>query len=220
MLFSFFKKTPRSKPKSILEYYLPAGTQTDAGQTIIDEAKMTLEERREWRLEMVRMSVVEVFSSLEILGGMYRYRAMPIDERSHFFIVAVETTKHFVLSKYTATRKLADVEKKLKEHAALNYGVVIDSVYWKANETVDIFEEASRKKLPPARSKKTIEELTNSFADTMPMIYDDVVSEKYEPLSDDEATAFRAALAKGMRPPPVKINGKEYDTDLAPLGPQ
>lgn len=211
-MFSLFKK-----------FIAPAKPQLDAGPTYIDQSRMTFEERKNWRLEMMHKSIKEVFSSMEIISGMYRYRALPIDDRGHYYVVVIETTRHFALSKHISTQKLSQIEVALKSQTFENYGIIVDGVYWKADETIDVFDKA----LTPKRaikSQKTIEDLHASFCDTQPMSYDTLLEvdletgkHKFDPLTDEEARAFKAALATGLGTYDLKVGGKVYDTDIAPL---
>ena len=222
-MFSFFKKSVKLTQDDSILGDQPAYTTND-GLTIIDTYKMSLDERKAWRLEMMRKSVYDVLSSLGITSGMYRYRAAAIDDRGHYYAIMIEPTPHFILSEYANTKKLIFIEHELKSKTFENYGVVIDGIYWRATETVDVFEKKTRRHLglKDIKTKKTIEDLTHSFSDTIPMVYKDeaLLDPKFESISPAEAAAFRAALASGIKPPPLHIGGKEYETDLAPLGPK
>lgn len=211
-MFSLFKK-----------FITPVKPVNDAGPTYIDQSRMTFEERKSWRLGMMQKSIKEVFSSMEIVSGMYRYRALPIDDRGHYYVVVIETTRHFVLSKHTSTQKLSQIEVALKSQTFENYGIIVDGVYWKANETIDVFDKALKPK-PSIKSQKTIEDLHASFCDTQPMSYETLIDtneetgeREFDPLTDEEARAFKAALATGLGTYDLKVGGKVYDTDIAPL---
>lgn len=228
-MFSFFKRKKHHDHLS-----KDTHPQSDAGPTVIDVFKMTLEERREWRLQMLKLSVKDVLRTMEILSGMYRYRAMSLDERGHYYAVMIETTKLFQINKYT-TFDLALIEKRLQEHAFSNYGVVVDAVYWKANEHINAFKRVTdvpELPKPPyaPRPKPQLEEYKGdhpSFSDTMPMSQAPTPQARhYEPPTEDEARAFRAAIASVLSPdapprlsPVLRVGDKEYSTDLAPLGP-
>jgi len=211
-MFSLFKK-----------FIAPVKPPLDAGPTYIDQSRMTFEERKTWRQGMMHKSIKEVFSDLEIISGMYRYRALPIDERGHYYVIVIETTRHFALSKHISTQKLSQIEVTLKSQTFENYGLIVDGVYWKANETIDVFDKALTPK-QSIRSQKTIEDLHASFCDTQPMSYDTLLETDpetgkrvFDPLTEDEARAFKAALATGLGTYNLKVGGKVYDTDIAPL---
>jgi hypothetical protein len=207
-MFSLFKKN-----KTIASQ-IPTISDTSM-ETIMDQV-MTLPERKEWRTEMVKKCIYDVMSALHISRLMYRYRILPIDQRSHIFVVMIETTQFFYLSDYTDTVRLANIEQMLKASTFDNYGIVIESVYWKATETIDIFEKVAITAKSPAKSKKTIADLQRDFAETEQA----PLTSTYDPVSDAEAKAFKDALAKGIKPPPLHIGGKEYNTDLMPLDPK
>jgi len=207
-MFSFFKK---SKPAPTPALQGDDSVRDDSNITLIDERRMTFDERKDWRVTVVKHAVNEVFLSFGLTGSMYRYRILPLDKRYHFFVVLVETTKHFALSKFAETSKLSMIETKLKSIIDISHGIIIDSVYWNANETIDVFEKASLKKLPAGKSKKTMDDLRKTFSDTLP-------GEAVEAIiSEEEFNSFKDALKTGKKP---NIGGKEYDTDLSPLSPQ
>lgn len=202
-MFSFFKKQQPALFDSIKD---------EDNLTVIDSHKMTLAERKVWRQTMLKNSIKEVLDSLEISGQMYRYRLMPLDERWHTFIVMIETTQSFVLSKYVETPKLIDIEKLLKKFSFNNYGITIDAVYWRAADTIDVFDKAATRSLSSGKNKKTIDDLRKEYKHK---IQDDAL--RYDDLNQSEIAAFREALSKGVKP---SVSGKQYDTDLSPLGPE
>lgn len=174
--------------------------ETDAGETIIDQEKMSLDERKAWRLEMLRMSVKEVFDEMHFLSGMYRYRVIALDERAHYFVVMVETTKQFDQHEYV---DLAVIEQQLRDLTFSNYGVVIDAVYWKANKHINMFRRAADK-APQVLPRSKLD-----FCDTQPL--------DHEQPTAAELAAFRSAIANNKRES-LSVRGRQYSTDLAPLG--
>lgn len=184
-MFSFFKKKVPTVPR-------------DAGPTTIDPVKMTLDERKLWRNEMVKKSVVDALAAYEVISGMYRYRICPLDEREHYFIVAIETTRHFAMSKHTSTATLSKMEETIKKIAYNSYGIAVEGVFWKANETVEVFEKVKEYKIPSTRPVRPIHEIAQDFKNTVPGWSDSAYNTR-----DDER----------------EVNGKTYSTDMAPLGP-
>ena len=186
-MFSFLKKKFNKEP-------------ADFGPTTIDTNKMSLDERKQWRNDMAKKSVHDGLSAYELISGMYRYRVLALDERCHYFVVAIETTKHFAVSKHTSTIKLSQMEETIKKIAFNSYNIVIEGVFWKANETVDVFEKAKEYKIPSTRPVRPIHEIARDFKDTVPGWTDSAYSER--------DTYSR------------EVNGKVYDTNLSPLGPE
>jgi hypothetical protein len=185
-MFSFFKKKVQEA--------------TDAGPTEltdVDNVKMTLDERKEWREAMLRKAIHDAFASYNITGGMYRYRFMMLDERAHYFAVMVETTKHFAVSKHKTTNKLTQIEETIKKIAFNSFNLIVDGVYWKANETVEVFENVKEYTIPSNRPLRSIHEIAQDFKDTVPW--------------SDSAYTDRDTR---------DVDGKTYDTDLSPLGPR
>lgn len=186
-MLSFFKKKPPEE-------------QADFGPTSVDTNKMSLDERKQWRNDMAKKSVHDALSAHELVSGMYRYRVHSLDERFHYFVVTIETTKHFAISKNTSTAKLAQIEETIKKIAFNSFNIVIEGVYWKANETVDVFEKAKEYKIPSSRPIRPIHEIAKEFKDTIPGWSDSAYSER--------DTYSR------------EVDGKSYNTNLSPLDPE
>lgn len=208
-MFSFFKKAIKPLPD-----HLPYSV--DDGMTIIDTYKMSFDERKAWRLEMMCKAVSEVFLGLDITNSMYRFRAVATDDRGHYYAVLVEPTAHFSLSNYASPDRLILIENLLKLKTFENFGLVVDGVFWRATDNVDVLKHQykSRSELLAAKPKKTIHDLTHDFRDTIP------ADSKFGAVTKEEVEAFRAAIANGGKRPPFSVGGKQYDTDLAPLNPE
>jgi hypothetical protein len=185
------KKQPRNWPEPDDE---------DSGpETRMDTVKMTLAERKEYREQMLRKSIQDAFSAYNIVSGMYRYRFMALDERAHYFIVMVETTKHFALSKHKSTNKLSQIEETLKKIASTSFNLIVEGVYWKANETVEVFGNVKEYAIPSNRPRRSIDEIAKDFKDTTPGWSDSAYDERNRDRRE--------------------VDGKTYDTDISPLGP-
>ena len=188
--------------------------------TIIDPVKMSLDERMEWRHSMVHKSVQSVFASVGISKSAYRYRTLPIDNRAHYFVIMADISSQIVFTNRLKSLKLSEISKMVSTHAFENYGITIESIYWKSNDATESFGKFLLPQLPI--QEKINSELRANFSDSLKTkitkIKDD--SAKYDPLSYDEAIAFRDAIIQGKKPPPLTVGDKEYDTDIAPLGPQ
>ena len=123
--------------------------------------------------------------------------------------------RSFSLSGYARTDKLILIENLLKSQTFDYYGIVVDGVYWQATDNIDVLKHASKPRAESlTKSKKTIDDLTKIFSDPS------VVESQFSEVSKKDAVIFRDAIAKGIRPPPFHIGGKQYNTNLAPLGPQ
>ncbi len=191
----------------------PVAKAYDVGAAIFENQKMSLEERKAWRQAMMQKSVTDVFTSLEIISGMYRFRALPVDDRGHRYAIIVETTSYFALNNLVSTHGLTGIELELKSKAFSDYGVVVDGIYWKADDTIGEIDHAV---YPTLKPKKTIDDLRQSFCDTMPLFREE--EETIDPLTPEEAAAFKAALStRYVSRLPLKIGGRDYDTDIASL---
>lgn len=201
-MFTFFKKT-RSLLSKNTEHSIPSITENSKGETIVDQYKMTLDERKAWRADMLRISLREVFTSLNFTSGMYRYRSIALDGRGHYYAVMIETTKLFDQSEHY---DLSAIEKILQDHTFKNYGITVDAVYWKANDRINMFRRSQDTDALPSPSTLPT---AHSTGETQPSPLGLITAE--------ELASFRRAIATNNATLTARVHGKEYATDLAPL---
>ena len=169
---------------------------------------------------MLYQSIRETFLSMEVIGGMYKFKVMPVDERHHRFIAMIDVGKNFSTDGDNRTRSFSAIEKMLCANAFKRFGISIDGVYWRVNEAENAFPQATRAQdrgnNQPAAARKPVVSaaapLAKPQAAPLPL-----ARSNFQPVSDDETVAFMDALRKGMKPPTVHVGDAEYQSDLAPL---
>ena len=208
----FFDNTPKTSdagPTALPNVFNPAA----------NLSRMQFEERKQWRLEMVHLSIRETFNSLDVLGSMYRHTLSKIDDRGHQYNVTIEISKTFDAGKRTDIKSFIDIEAIIRKNTFEKYGVVIRGIYWRSNEHA-IFDRLLSKEIIRKKTKADLHrELDGKdFLDTLPVDSRSSPRPVFEPVSAHEAEQFRAALKAGIKPPAIHVGGKEYSTDVAPLG--
>jgi hypothetical protein len=200
-------------------------TSAAAAESAVAHAKrMDLEERKAFRREMLYQSIRESFLSMEVIGSMYKFKVMPVDERHHRFIAMIDVAKSFVTGKEARTKSFAALEKLMRANTYKRFGILIEGTYWRVSESETQFEHVSRQRSSAADASEA------GMAAAAPQSVrgqggaaDHRTPESatprhtYQPVSDDEAKAFMEALRNGLTPPVVHVGDQEYQTDLAPL---
>jgi hypothetical protein len=196
-------------------------SEDDSGLTIIKQEsdphneRMVLEERKKWRAAMVQSAMKDVFYRHGVGGNMYKYKVIPVDDRHHCFVLIIEILRHFQPNEVTSSLKLIRLEKSLKREAFHNYGVTVHGVFWKAIDGAEIVTPVSIKsneiKIPKEDAMDKESDLWVSDNEE----YD--ASEFFEQIPEEETKAFREAIRRGAKLPPLNFGQKEYSTDLAPL---
>ncbi len=180
---------------------------------------MSLDERKAFRREMLYQSIRETFLSMEVIGGMYKFKVMPVDERHHRFIAMIDVGKNFSTDGDNRTRSFSAIEKMLCANAFKRFGISIDGVYWRVNEAENAFPQATRAQdrgnNQAAAARKPVPSAAPVAA--RPQAPLPLARSNFQPVSDDETVAFMDALRKGMKPPAVHVGDAEYQSDLAPL---
>jgi hypothetical protein len=226
MLFGLFSKNASHARN------LPFGKNPN---TDLGARRMTLDERKHMRREMIYQSVRENMVLLEIISGMYKFKVVALDERHHRFMVVVDVTTGFVPKRSGLAMRLNDVEKFLSERTFSRYGVHIDSVYWRFHSTTDTFVRGKRPtdRAPVSAataapvspvpvedevSSAPVSRKFNEFEATRPFDPKSLrPNSRHDPVSAEEMQAFERAIADGVKPPPLHVGELEYQSDLAPL---
>jgi len=178
--------------------------------------RMNLEERMAFRREMLYQSIRDTFLSMEVIGSMYKFKVMPVDERHHRFIAMIDVAKSFVTSRSHKTKSFAAMEHMMRMDAYKRFGVLIDGTYWRVSETESQFEFHARVTDRADSTAITARSLAASKPAAQSRVAD-IGGPRYEPISEEETRAFMEALKGGYAPPPLIVGDKEYQSDLAPL---
>lgn len=176
--------------------------------------RMNLEERKAFRQEMLYQSIRETFLSMEVIGSMYKFKVMPVDERHHRFIAMIDVAKSFVTGKDARTKSFAAIEKRMRANTYKRFGVLIEGTYWRVSESDTPFERVARTADPVgATGAIPAQPVRKAPAAAEPVL----ARQQFQPVSEVEAQAFMDAISKGLAPPPVRVGDLEYQSDLAPL---
>ena len=228
--FSLFRSKPKNKPP------VEKATTSDAPPTQMGlgvSQRMTLEERKNFRREMLYQSIRETFLSMNVIGSMYKFKVMPVDERHHRFIAMFDVGKTFVLGDNARTHNFGDLERAMRTNAYKRYGIVIEATYWRVNDWENQFEQKNRvtdnptaapsASAPAATAAPVVTGITRqprpprrTTPQTAP-VTPAPVTPGIDDVSEDEVKAFMNALTKGKAPPPLHVGDKEYESDAAPL---
>lgn len=186
--------------------------------------RMDLDERKAFRREMLYQSIRETFLSMEVIGSMYKFKVMPVDERHHRFIAMIDVAKSFVTGREARTKSFSALEKLMRTNTYKRFGIMIEGTYWRVSETEEHFERFARGSDPlrpmpispsvvAMRAEQPARESVPIHMRTDPAL----ARHHYQPVSEDEANAFMEAVRSGMAPPAVHIGDMEYQSDLAPF---
>lgn len=182
--------------------------------------RMNLEERKAFRQEMLYQSIRETFLSMEVIGSMYKFKVMPVDDRHHRFIAMIDVAKSFVTGKEARTKSFASIETLMRSNTYKRYGVLLEGTYWRVSESEAQFEPRARAAdTAGAHSATQVQLARKAPANTTPDTAPEPVMARqpYQPVSEEEAQAFMDAISKGLAPPVVQVGDRDYQSDLAPL---
>ena len=184
--------------------------------------RMSFEERKAFRREMLYQSLRETFLSMGIIGSMYKFKVMPVDERHHRFVAMFDVAKSFVTGKDARTKSFAQMEQLMRTNAFKRYGVVLVGTYWRVSDWEHQFEQGTRDSDETATNQairsETPRQIDTRAQEQAPTSAARALARHgFDAVSEDEAKAFMEAIEKGLAPPVVRIGDQEYQSDLAPL---
>ncbi len=203
-MFAFIKRKPAKTPLIV--------------DPVVTGRRMDLEERKAFRREMLYQSIRDTFLTMEVIGSMYKFKVMPVDERHHRFIAMIDVAKSFVTNKENKLRSFSAIEQQMRINTYKRFGILVDGTYWRVSETESQFEmhapragEVSHEGRVGARNTHAVDQAVPQSRIAA------MAGGEYQPISDDETQAFMAALKNGYSPPPIQVGDMEYQSDLAPL---
>jgi hypothetical protein len=162
---------------------------------------MNLEERmafrRELLFEVIRANLREEF----LEPGSYHFKVMHTDKRGHCFVVMLDMAAVFMESPRAQPRELSGIAARLAKTAQSRYGLVIDSVYWRTDDTLGTAATAKPGKPAPSEGSPTADEVAARI-------------KKYKSASAGQLAEFEAAWQKQAA---AKIGERSYTTDFASL---
>lgn len=180
--------------------------------------KMDLEERKAYRREMLYRSIRENLLGLEVIASMYRFRVVNLDERHHTFVAMIEVSNTFKARLGSKQIEFGAIEEFIRKRTLERYGVVLESIFWRVNETAASFArgtrsgDSARGRSRPAGQPPRTE--TPDAASSGPAR---LSRSDFDPVTPEERAAFQKAIRQGHRPPPLHVGDREYESEQAPL---
>jgi len=162
--------------------------------------KMNLDERMEFRREMLYEAIRVTMQAHGILSASYKFRVVRNDKRGHQYMVLIDLSTDFLDNREGQPARLVEVGTAIAKNALARYNLLVSGVYWQVNEQIQGFE-ASR----PA-SLRAGQETVGPPAPVR----------RHERATAEELAAFEAAWEKGRA---MQIGDRIYSSDLAPLEP-
>jgi len=170
----------------------PAGPETAP-------VRMNLEERMEFRREMLYEAIKVTMEAHGILSASYRFRVVRNDRRGHMYSVLMDLSTDFLHNREGRPAHLVALGAAIGKNAVARYAILVSSVYWRVNDQIQGFET----------SRPGAEPGADDMASDMPPRPGNARARA------EELAAFEAALQKGQA---LQLRDRVYATDLAPLG--
>lgn len=160
--------------------------------------RMNLEERMEFRREMLYEAIKVTMQAHGILSASYRFRVVRNDRRGHMYSVLMDLSTDFLHNREGRQAQLVALGAAIGKNAAARYAILVSGVYWRVNDQIQGFE-TSRPGAEPGADDTAV----------------DLPPPRRGRARAKELAAFEAALQKGQV---LQLRDRVYATDLAPLG--
>lgn len=176
--------------------------------------RMTLAERRAYRREMLYQSIRESLLQLQVISSMYKFRVMNLDERQHRFVAMIEVTNSFEAKMDGISVGFNQIEEHLKKRVFDRFGISLESIFWRVNETESSFVRARRAgDSPHAANPPRQREVAGDVSGARQRLSRAPV----EPVTAAERQAFERAVQDGGQLDAISVKHLDYESDLAPL---
>lgn len=161
---------------------------------------MNLDERMEFRREMLYEAIKVTMQAHGILSASYRFRVVRNDRRGHMYSVLMDLSTDFMHNREGRPGQLVTLGAAIGQNAAARYGILVSGVYWRVNEQIQGFEPSRPGAEPGADA---------AVPDLPPL------RRGHERARAEELAAFEAFWQKGQE---LRLRDRVYASDLAPLG--
>jgi hypothetical protein len=189
LLDNLFSKKPPAKPGSDKDAArshpdsFPA-SDLQAGSHSADRKSLRLE-RRELLYAVVRESMARV----GMLSSSYKYKVLSLDPRGRQYLIMMDLPKEMAIE----PSRLAEIESVVTQNAKARHDIVVTAVYWRINEPVT--DGATRK--PKAAQFSEPQQPSHGNGSTQAHAAASA-ARRFEPILEDEVSAFKQALAAGI----------------------
>ena len=139
--------------------------------------------KRHARREQLYVAVREAMTHAGVLSASYKFKVLSLDQRGDQFLVMMDVDQ----STDNQAEKLADIEGKVILTAKARFEIEVTAVYWR----IDLHGARVRKTRAPGHGQVAALPAGNTALEAPPK----KAASRYEPIQDDEVTAFKQALA-------------------------
>ena len=169
-----------------------------------DERKL----KRHARREQLYVAVREAMTHSGVLSASYKFKVLSLDQRGDQFLVMMDVDQ----STDNQAEKLAGIEGKIIMTAKARFEIEVTAVYWR----IDLHGARVRKTKAPGHGQTAGLHVGNAALEVPPK---KAVS-RYEPIQDDEVTAFKQALAAASSHGGQQRSSSDADGKLRNSGPR
>ena len=146
---------------------------------------------RSARREQLFIAVREAMTRSGVLAASYRFKVLSLDPRGSSFLVMLDVDSTLALS----ADKLATIEAMVVQTAMGRFSITVTSVYWRA---------AAVSVLAPAELVDVSAELDSPA----PAVAKKPAPKGFEPIREEEVSAFKAMLTKAKLKSPATTDGQ------------
>ena len=148
--------------------------------------------KRHARREQLYSAIRQAMTRAGVLSASFKFKVLSLDQRGDQFLVMMDVHPRLGLNE----DKLAESEALIAQTAKTQFGILVTAVYWR----VDAKAEPSSPHIAGFESKPAP---VMSTPAPLAASVKKPESARYEPIADDEVTAFKRALAASAAQTPA-----------------
>lgn len=152
-------------------------------------------ERRQYLYSVVRDSMIRA----GVLAASYKFKVLSLDARGRQYLIMIDLANQSVGD----TARLAEIEDMMAHSAKMRHDIRIKAVYWRVNEHVTAGLSPSPS--VPAPQAPSAVQASSLPAIPVPLV---MPEPRYEPLQQNEVSAFKRALASAAPAAPLSASGQ------------
>lgn len=148
--------------------------------------------QRHAKRELLYAAVREAMIRAGVLSASYKFKVLSLDPRGDQFMVMMDLAQEFG----GQTDRLAEIEVMIAQSAKSRYNIRVTAVYWRMNELVSVGRpRPSAHGAQPHSAPAALPEPAVAAVAAVETAVAAPIASRFEPIQDDEVTAFKQALA-------------------------
>ena len=163
--------------------------------------------KRHARREQLYSAIRQAMTRAGVLSASFKFKVLSLDQRGDQFLVMMDVHPTLGLQE----EKLAESESLIAQTAKIQFGISVTSVYWRVDrkpESIELRHSGGESAPAPlASSPVPLTSIPAPLPSAVPVAsVKKAGGSRYEPIEDEEMSAFKRALAASAAQTPAVVD--------------